>query len=235
MSFLHAGLFKNSAFLEASDVSLLAIARPLSREARFRGFAGPYNVAEHSIRASYCVPERLAMHALLHDASEAWMRDLPRGLKHMEELRPYCVIENRVQCKVAEAMGIDPNDFRAPEIHAADNWQLAVEVERFFLDFASYDFFGGLKGPAPAWVRRIDGPLIPQEHIEWLFVARWLELSTPAMRDKHASAYVLDCAERAVDLTFHRGFNSVHGLLRSLLGSNYSSQGVGLPPENGGP
>ena len=55
------------------------IAHGLSMLCRFSGQCPYfYSVAEHSIYVVHCLPDNLQLEGLLHDASEAYLADLPR-------------------------------------------------------------------------------------------------------------------------------------------------------------
>jgi hypothetical protein len=60
------------------------IAHHLALENRFGGATIlPYSVAEHSIEMCKLAPEELKLEALLHDAEEAYYKDLPTPLKRL--------------------------------------------------------------------------------------------------------------------------------------------------------
>lgn len=65
------------------DVKLIDIAEALSKQCRFAGHTTRfYSVAEHSFKMSCMFDDQhLAQLALLHDAAEAYVVDLPRPLK----------------------------------------------------------------------------------------------------------------------------------------------------------
>ena len=93
------------------------IAHALAHQCRFGGHASKfYSVAEHSVHVSQlCLPED-ALWGLLHDASEAYLVDLPRPLKLLPEFAPYREAERRLQRAVALRFGLPPDQ---PEIGRA--------------------------------------------------------------------------------------------------------------------
>lgn len=63
------------------DVSLNCIPRSLSMQCRFNGHLNRfYSVAEHAVRMSYLVPDRVASLALHHDDHETWTGDIVRTI-----------------------------------------------------------------------------------------------------------------------------------------------------------
>lgn len=91
----------------ADEVRLEDIAHSLSLLCRFGGHCSTfYSVAEHSVHvARLCSPEA-ALWGLLHDASEAYVVDLPKPLKRM--LPDYSVIEDGVMLAIADHFGLNP-------------------------------------------------------------------------------------------------------------------------------
>jgi hypothetical protein len=86
---------------EPDDVDIEDIAHSLSNQCRFSGHTYHfYSVAEHCVRMSEVVPYEDAMWALLHDASEAYLVDLPRPIKHATGFEGYRDAEMAVMLAV---------------------------------------------------------------------------------------------------------------------------------------
>lgn len=106
------------------EVALEDIEHSLGMQGRFAGHARRfYSIAEHSVYVSYLVPKEDRLHALLHDASEAYVVDVPRPVKPY--LTGYKEIEDRVWVAIAEHFGISPE--MPASIKRADNAVLLAE------------------------------------------------------------------------------------------------------------
>ena len=80
---------------DPAEIAIEDIAVALSRECRFSGQTREsYSVAQHSVRTSRSVPEAFALEAILYDATEAWLRDLPQPMKRL--LPEYSQIERTI-------------------------------------------------------------------------------------------------------------------------------------------
>lgn len=116
----------------AETIRARDIARGLATEYRYGGHTSElYTVAEHSVIVSFCVPQQHALRALLHDASEAYIRDLPSPVKKLPELAGYRLVEERLQNAIYARFGIDPADAHgAAAVREADIRILADETEQ---------------------------------------------------------------------------------------------------------
>ncbi len=82
------------------------IAHALSNLCRFGGHTRRfYSVAEHSMRVANEVPYEYRLTALLHDASEAYMIDLPSPIKYF--IPKYREYELNLMLTIAERFGFD--------------------------------------------------------------------------------------------------------------------------------
>lgn len=114
----------------AGEVFIEDIAASLSKQCRFAGHCKAfYSVAEHSVLVSRLVPPEAALHGLLHDASEAYVVDVPRPLKPY--LSEYKGIEDRVWEAIADRFGL-PREMPS-EIKLADNAMLIAEAQQNML------------------------------------------------------------------------------------------------------
>ena len=91
----------------AEDVCWLDIAHSLAHQCRFNGHTKQfYSVAHHSVLASQHVPERFALRALLHDAAEAYIGDMPKPVK--EQFPEFSIMEDQIMAAVHEAADLVP-------------------------------------------------------------------------------------------------------------------------------
>ncbi len=110
------------------EVHIEDIAHALSNICRFNGHVKRfYSVAEHSVFVALCTPIEHRVAALLHDASEAYLCDLPRPIKL--NVTGYHEAESRVMDVIAEKFGF-ALPLAAP-VKLADNRILLTERETF--------------------------------------------------------------------------------------------------------
>ena len=89
------------------DVDLADIAHALANVCRYGGHARTfYSVAEHSVLVARHVPIAYAMHGLLHDATEAYLGDVVRPIKHHPAMLAYREAEAFLEAVIAEHFGI---------------------------------------------------------------------------------------------------------------------------------
>ncbi|ECG8590445.1 HD family hydrolase [Salmonella enterica subsp. salamae] len=133
MSFIQTLSGKKFNYLTSTidDIDIEDIANSLSNICRFAGHIPEfYSVAQHSVQCSKLVPPEFALEALLHDAAEAYVQDIPSPLKRL--LADYQRIEERVDSLVRIK-------FKLPEMQSsivkyADLVMLATERRDLEID-----------------------------------------------------------------------------------------------------
>ncbi|MGN6107391.1 MAG: YfbR-like 5'-deoxynucleotidase [Kofleriaceae bacterium] len=132
----------------ADEVHLDDICVGLARECRYGNHCRDfYSVAEHSVIVSLNV-ERIALNswwspakarlaarqALLHDASEAYIGDIPSPLKSQRAMRGYRRVESRWEDAVNQRFGVRPTRQTTELVHEVDRRVVLDEVEALMLD-----------------------------------------------------------------------------------------------------
>lgn len=130
----HSGRYLNVFDPNPDDILIEDIAHALSFQPRFGGHLPKfYSVAQHSVLCAEIAapPDQFA--SLMHDASEAYLCDIPRPIKqHMPE---YKKIEDKLQSIIAAKFGFEyPH---SAEVHRVDNLLLQIEWETLMLSVVS--------------------------------------------------------------------------------------------------
>lgn len=164
----HSGKHLDLVDPQPAMIDILDIAKGLSREARFAGQTRAfYSVAQHSVLTSQVVPDEFALEALLHDASEAYIKDIPRPLKQL--LPDYRQVEARVQGAIRARFGLPAEQSR--EVSTADVILLATERRDLMPDDATdWPVLHGIK-PMDKRLQAVN-----PNHAETLFLHRFLEV-----------------------------------------------------------
>jgi 5'-deoxynucleotidase YfbR-like HD superfamily hydrolase len=151
------------------DIHIGEIAHALSHLCRFTGHVRKfYSVAEHCVHTSYLVPQEHALHALLHDAAEAYIGDVASPLKYM--LPEYREIERAVEAAVGRAFGL--STLPHPSVKHADLVMLATE-RRDLLPWDIEDQWECLLGINPIPMRL--NPMSPKAARK-AFIARFYQI-----------------------------------------------------------
>ena len=175
---------------DPASIALTDIAARLAKESRFAGATGPfYSVAQHSVLVADNLPYDddggaiLKLYGLLHDAHEAWMKDIPTPMKHgVTQLGGGRVLEimaGRFDAAIHAALGLPwPRPFPAIDraVALADRIAYATELRDLFPDRPGevpYDRDG--PPPAPVPVRALAWPKAEEK-----FLRRARELAARA-------------------------------------------------------
>lgn len=153
---------------KVEDIDIEDIAHSLSNMCRFTGHCRSfYSVAQHSVLVSYLVGGH-ALYGLLHDASEAYMVDMPRPIKRLKEMQPFRDMEHKVMQAICKRFNLPEQE--PAVVKEADTKMLATEAR---------DLMGPLhpdwNQPVPPLPFKIE-PLPPKEAKE-LFINRYIELT----------------------------------------------------------
>jgi hypothetical protein len=103
------------------------IAHALSMQCRFSGHVKSfYSVAQHCVLVSHICNREDALHGLLHDASEAYLVDVPAPLKRSGKFDSYLEFEKNLQDLIYKRFGLDPVE--PPSVKYADTKLLVTEA-----------------------------------------------------------------------------------------------------------
>lgn len=109
---------------DPATITIEDIAHHLSNQCRFSGALPEfYSVAQHSYLTSYLVEQEHKLAALLHDAAEAYLVDIPSPIKR--EIRDYAALEDGLMEVIANKFGFAYP--LHPSVKAADKEMLEME------------------------------------------------------------------------------------------------------------
>jgi uncharacterized protein len=125
-------------FPDWKKIRIEDIAHALSRQTRFSGHVrGTWTVANHSLLVSQLVPQAHALAALLHDAAEAYLIDIPSPVKTSGLISGYCGVETDIHAAVEKAFNVA---LRASVIKNWDKAALWAEAEVFMFGWADWNY-----------------------------------------------------------------------------------------------
>ena len=133
---------------QPEEIQIIDIAHALSLICRFGGHCREfYSVAEHSVRVAELVPRPYRLLALLHDAHEAYLHDVPRPIK--QDITGYKEIADRIQQRIERKFDAQPSSVPPyvsyydqtvvrEVIKLADNILLATEARDLDVDIQGW-------------------------------------------------------------------------------------------------
>lgn len=138
--YTYTGKRINPLAVRSEDIAIEDIAHSLATVNRFGGHVRePISVAQHSVYAAKLVElesfrdgGRIALQALLHDASEAYLGDVTRWLKLSPEMAAYREAEEKLQRLIYSSFSLPVVDDKAVE--RADNLLVRYEGRKGFGD-----------------------------------------------------------------------------------------------------
>jgi uncharacterized protein len=112
------------------DICIEDIAHALSMICRFTGHTKEfYSVGTHSLYVSKMCSKENQLYGLLHDATEAYIQDLNRSVKQMDQLAGYREIEHNLHKTICNKFGLQ--EIEPAEVKAVDTKMLATEALQF--------------------------------------------------------------------------------------------------------
>lgn len=113
---------------DVNDINIFDIAHALSNMCRFAGHTKNfYSVAQHSVLVSMFASD--PRYGLLHDASEAYLVDIPSPIKRSETFREYRNLERKLQSSIYDRFGLKL-DCEPSDLHIADQRVCATEIKQ---------------------------------------------------------------------------------------------------------
>jgi uncharacterized protein len=151
------------------SVVIQDIAHSLSMQCRFGGHSKSfYSVAQHCVLVSYICNFEDAFWGLMHDASEAYLVDVPRPIKRSGKFDAYMEFENKVQAAICKRFSLSEGE--PASVKKADKILLATEARDLLVNLRSDWTFP--EQPLPFKIT----PLDPRQAKD-LFMKRFFELS----------------------------------------------------------
>lgn len=117
---------------DETEIDIETVARGLSQTARWRGMYKKriafYSVAQHCVLAAKIAPQFAKRYALLHDAAEWPLGDMPKPIK--ADLPDYRRLENFILLKCCKRFQVPMNHHVIGAVKRIDNYLLFTEGEQ---------------------------------------------------------------------------------------------------------
>jgi hypothetical protein len=134
-------------------IAIEDIAHALSQQCRFVGQIGAfYSVAQHSVLCSYLCEPGDALAALLHDAAEAYLGDLPRPVRALVGMDAFEACELHLTTVILQRFGL-----LGPvpaSVRVADDVLCRLEAHELF-------------PTPPEWARDVESPMTQMRISPW--------------------------------------------------------------------
>jgi len=151
-----SGKYVNLADPKPETIMIVDIAHALAHMPRWGGHLESfYSVAQHSVACSALASDEFKLEALLHDATEAFLMDIPKPLKNL--LPEYVYLEHKMHKVIAEKFGLP--ETISPEVKTIDGFMLEKEWRELMLKGKKKDGLGFVldyKTPALAKVHFLE-------------------------------------------------------------------------------
>ena len=140
----YSGFYFNAFDPNPDKILIEDIAHALSNQPRYGGHLPKfYSVAQHCLHVARCLPTNLKLCGLLHDATEAYLCDIPSPFK--ARMPEYKAAENNLLTAILKKYGQFENYMKNRDaIKAADIHALKVEWNVLAKGRKNYDpYFNG--------------------------------------------------------------------------------------------
>ena len=151
----YTGRLVNPFDIKEGDISIEDIAHSLSMQCRFNGNTNKfYSVAEHSINVSLILssmPAKTQLLGLLHDATEAYLSDIPTPVK--KYLPDYLSIEEKLSTDIYRELHPQYGDLSVNDFYLVNlvDKELTVLEGREFMGGKVWDNKPSSFGPNPGF------------------------------------------------------------------------------------
>jgi hypothetical protein len=120
---------------KSEDVHVVDIAHSLSQKVRYNGHGDPfYSVAQHSVICATFAPTEFKRIALLHDANEAYLPDIPTPIKEL--IKGWRKLEEKIEAAIFPAFGLDVEI--PPEVKEIDHRLVLDEAVELGFDIEDW-------------------------------------------------------------------------------------------------
>lgn len=170
----YAGLQIHLLDPRPEEICIEDIAHSLSLQCRFTGHTKyHYSVAQHCYLASLIVSPAFALEALLHDATEAYLCDLSRPLKHFSQLgKEYLLVEDKLDRVIRAKFGLPLT--MSPEVKRADTTMLYLEKDALMKPRDWAHEWGGYDIPTDIQIRSWTPPLAESAYLSRFYLIKYV-------------------------------------------------------------
>lgn len=178
----HSGRRFNPTKPNPDAIVIQDVAHALSMQCRFSGHCKYfYSVAQHSVLVSYICDHKDALWGLLHDASEAYLVDVPRPLKRSGKFQAYIDFEHVMQEAICRRFGLPFQE--PPSVKKADTILLVTEARDLMSPLHSD--WEDIMDPLPFKIEPWD-----HDKAKDMFMKRFFELTTGDSAKLHYDHYL---------------------------------------------
>lgn len=132
----------DAKILDPDSICIEDIAHALSMQTRFGGHLKvPYTIAQHCVLVAQClIGTGFELEGLLHDASEAYICDIPKPIKAL--LPDYVALEGKITNVIENKFGLNNGSECKKLIKQADIYLLEREWDGFIFDVKPFEAWG---------------------------------------------------------------------------------------------